>query len=143
MPDPRQTQPRSTSRRRKGAPGVDVKVFPADPEFAAGLDATERLQRENDHLRRIITTQPVIEQAKGVLMLRYTLDATRAFELLSRWSQTMGRRVSVVAQAVLQLAGLGEDEADPAVVEQLRQQLLDDRNGLAVPVDGPALGGEG
>ncbi|MBC7631358.1 ANTAR domain-containing protein [Aeromicrobium sp.] len=64
--------------------GVDVQGFPADPMFSAGLDKAARLQHENDHLRRILGTQPVIEQAKGVLMQRFGIDAEMAFQLLIR-----------------------------------------------------------
>ena len=44
----------------------------------------------------------MIEQAKGILMARHTIDATRAFEMLRAHSQHNGRKLSDVAAAVVE-----------------------------------------
>jgi AmiR/NasT family two-component response regulator len=44
----------------------------------------------------------VIEQAKGILMARYSTTADRAFEMLREHSQNNGRKLSDVAAAVVE-----------------------------------------
>lgn len=60
-----------------------------------------RLITENDNLRRKLETQPVIEQAKGILMGCYGLSADAAFTLLRRWSQDTNTKLHRVAQTVV------------------------------------------
>jgi AmiR/NasT family two-component response regulator len=43
----------------------------------------------------------VIEQAKGILMARHTIDATRAFEMLREHSQHNGSKLAEVAAAIV------------------------------------------
>jgi AmiR/NasT family two-component response regulator len=43
----------------------------------------------------------LIEQAKGILMARHSVDADRAFDMLRNHSQHNGRRVVDVAQAIV------------------------------------------
>ena len=45
-----------------------------------------QLIEENINLRARLDTLPTIEQSKGILMLRYQIDAETAFSLLRRWS---------------------------------------------------------
>ena len=120
-PSPSADSPRAHS---SSTTGVNIQGFPDDPTFAAGLDKNAQLQHENDHLRRILGTQPVIEQAKGVLMQRFSIEAEMAFKLLTRWSQAMEQRLSVVAEVLLELAQLTEIHAANAeLVRQLEKQL--------------------
>lgn len=44
-------------------------------------------------LRRLLETQPVIEQAKGVLMGYYGIEPERAFRVLSSWSSDRGTKL--------------------------------------------------
>ena len=60
-----------------------------------------RLITENDNLRRKLETQPVIEQAKGILMGCYGVSADDAFILLRRWSQDTNTKLHQVAQTVV------------------------------------------
>ncbi len=57
-----------------------------------------------EDLRRLATTLPVIEQAKGVLMGYCGCDAAAAFDFLTRWSSTQNLKVRVVAAAVVAAA---------------------------------------
>lgn len=57
-----------------------------------------RLLVENAHLRRKLETAPVIEQAKGILMDRYGVEADTAFEMLRRWSQDTNTKLSRIAE---------------------------------------------
>ena len=91
-----------------------------DPRTLAGL------QHEVDFLRRKLDTMPVIEQAKGVLMHRYDIDATMAFHLLTRWSQALEKRVSLVATVLLEIAQVTEPLAPHA---DLRTALVAELGG--------------
>ncbi|SDS37409.1 ANTAR domain-containing protein [Friedmanniella luteola] len=69
---------RSTSGTADGGPSLaqdDVE------------DDAAELRRELGALRRVLVTLPAIEQAKGVLIGFYAIDADAAFALLVRWSQ--------------------------------------------------------
>ncbi len=57
-----------------------------------------RLRGENANLRRQLETQPAIEQAKGILMERYGIQAEVAFELLRRWSQESNTKLHHIAE---------------------------------------------
>jgi AmiR/NasT family two-component response regulator len=61
----------------------------------------ESLQRENDQLRQALASRVVIEQAKGIVMLRYDLDEGQALALLTRWSQQTNTKLRVIAGAVV------------------------------------------
>nr|WP_282580362.1 ANTAR domain-containing protein [Nocardioides sp. InS609-2] len=68
-----------------------------------------------------MSSQPVIDQAKGVLMFGYGVDADTAFGLLMRWSQNTNTKVRDLAAAlVLSLSnGTGDLPALARVVEQV------------------------
>lgn len=53
------------------------------------------------HLQHALQTRAAIEQAKGVLMFRFDLDADGAFALLTRWSQQHNIKLHDVALHVL------------------------------------------
>ena len=59
-----------------------------------------RLQAENANLRRKLETQPAIEQAKGILMERYSVSADEAFELLRHWSQDSNTKLHRLAEVL-------------------------------------------
>lgn len=61
-------------------------------------EAINRLLVENAHLRRKLETSPVIEQAKGILMDRYGIQADTAFDILRRWSQDTNTKLARVAE---------------------------------------------
>jgi transcriptional regulator with GAF, ATPase, and Fis domain len=55
-------------------------------------------------LERALETRGIIDQAKGILMARAGIDADEAFESLRRASQRTNRRVSELAQEIVQAA---------------------------------------
>ena len=98
-----------------------------------GLGEQERRERiealDADAVRALAVSMPVIEQAKGVLMACYGLDAAEAFSLLTRLSSTRNAKVRAVAGAVV--AAAVSNRTDPALEpltsarEQVRQVVLD------------------
>lgn len=70
-------------------------------------DVTEAVRRTTsedvEHAMEVISqSRPVIEQAKGVLMMTYALDAEAAFALLRRYSQRENIKVRDVARSVVE-----------------------------------------
>ena len=60
-----------------------------------------RLMQEVDGLRRRLLTQPTIEQAKGLLIGFYGVDADTAFAILVRWSQHTNTKLNVLAAGLV------------------------------------------
>lgn len=52
-------------------------------------------------LRAIDANRPVIEQAKGVLMLHYGIDSVQAFAVMVRWSRASRTPVQTIADVLL------------------------------------------
>lgn len=73
-------------------------------------------------LRDLVTTLPVIEQAKGVLMGHYGIDADRAFAVLKRWSSTRHLKLREVCAALVDRV-VAAPRPD---LDQGLQALLDD-----------------
>jgi AmiR/NasT family two-component response regulator len=61
------------------------------------------LQRfaEYQSLQGAFGRRALIEQAKGILMARHSIEADRAFEMLRSHSQQNGRKLVDVAQAIV------------------------------------------
>lgn len=84
------------------------------------------LRAEVYHLQRALDSRAPIEQAKGVLMLRYGIDADHAFSMLVQWSNDTNTKLSALAEALTKVVGGGANLADPPLetarqlVEQLR-----------------------
>ncbi len=83
----------------KNAPDLAVRTL------LESDDELEALRHEVEHLRRALSSRADIDQAKGVLMLRYGLTSARAFDVLVRWSQDANVKLRVVAVALLQAIG--------------------------------------
>jgi len=64
---------------------------------AAFSEATERAE----HLQIAMQSRAVIEQAKGILMARYGIDAVQAFDLLTEQSQTVNTKLRVLAEQIV------------------------------------------
>lgn len=60
------------------------------------------LRRENAQLRDKLAGQPVIEQAKGMLMQTFGMDAEGAFGILRVLSQNCNVKVRTLAQAIVE-----------------------------------------
>jgi hypothetical protein len=71
----------------------------------------------------------VVEQAKGVLMLRYGIGSYEALAVLGRWSQESGFPLSDVARAITHGVCQGHSSSAPheqGLVRWLEQRLRDD-----------------
>jgi AmiR/NasT family two-component response regulator len=58
-------------------------------------------QKDIDSLQAALTSQPVIEQAKGILMAHHNCGPDRAFRLLAEASQRENRKLRDVAAGVV------------------------------------------
>ena len=58
-------------------------------------------QKDIDNLHAALSSQPVIEQAKGILMAHHSCGPDHAFRLLADASQRQNRKVRDVAAAVV------------------------------------------
>ncbi|MEX1163281.1 MAG: GAF and ANTAR domain-containing protein [Nitriliruptor sp.] len=67
----------------------------------ANARAYSRVEQLSIQLREAITSRAVIEQAKGILMVRVGCDEDEAFALLRRTSQHQNRKLRDVAAAVV------------------------------------------
>jgi AmiR/NasT family two-component response regulator len=74
-----------------------------------------RQQEENRQLRAALEAPPCVSHAVGVLMFRYGLDADRASDLLSRWSERMQLECGDFAQAVLDVVAKEPESLEVAL----------------------------
>ena len=84
----------------------------------------------------------VVEQAKGVLMLRYGVGSYEAFAVLVRWSREAGVVLQEAARALREGVCKGRVAAahlDPWLVRWLEQRLRTEVNDL-VPAGGSTHG---
>ena len=58
-------------------------------------------QKDIDNLHAALTSQPVIEQAKGILMAHHCCGPDQAFRLLVEASQRENRKLREIAAAVV------------------------------------------
>lgn len=75
-----------------------------DPVLAA-------LTADNQDLRARLATLPVIEQAKGILIARYQIDAEAAFALLRRWSSHANLKLRDIARILVAAASQSPAQA--------------------------------
>ena len=82
--------------------GVFAYLVDTTPEeLQSAIDVTLQRFTEYHNLQGAFGRRAVIEQAKGILMARHTIDATRAFEMLRDHSQHNGQKLSDVASAIV------------------------------------------
>jgi hypothetical protein len=79
-------------------------------------------------LNRMTPTTALLEQAKGVLIFRYAIDADAAYSLIELWSAEAGVTVEVVCRAVVNdiCQGTRTDSTDPQLVRWLEERLRHD-----------------
>jgi hypothetical protein len=77
---------------------VATRGFYIDITEAANAEIQDAL---GDELQAIVEHREVIEQAKGMLMITYDLDAGAAFQLLKWRSQEHNVKLNVVAQLLV------------------------------------------
>src|SRR5690349_24814520 len=83
--------------------GVFAYIVDGDAaELQSAIDITLQRFAEYQSLQGAFGRRALIEQAKGILMARHSLDADRAFNMLRDHSQHNGRKLSDVAAAVVE-----------------------------------------
>ena len=83
--------------------GIFAYIIHDDPqELASAIDITLQRFAEYHNLRGAFGRRATIEQAKGILMARNSIDADTAFEMLRNRSQQSGRKLGDLADAVVQ-----------------------------------------
>jgi AmiR/NasT family two-component response regulator len=99
--------------------GVFAYIVDGDPdELQSAIDITLQRFAEYQSLQGAFGRRAVIEQAKGILMVRHAVGADQAFELLRQHSQRNGRKLIDVAEAVVEshlllLPGSPERQTQP------------------------------
>jgi AmiR/NasT family two-component response regulator len=82
--------------------GVFAYIVDGDAEeLQSAIDITLQRFTEYQSLQGAFGRRALIEQAKGILMARHSLDADHAFDMLRSHSQHNGRKLVDVAQAVV------------------------------------------
>jgi response regulator NasT len=82
--------------------GVFAYIVEAGPEdLQSAIDITLQRFGEFHNLQGAFGRRATIEQAKGILMARHSIDAARAFDVLRDHSQRQGHKVVDVAQAII------------------------------------------
>ena len=82
--------------------GVFAYIVDSTPEeLQSAIDITLQRFAEYHSLQGAFGRRAVIEQAKGILMARHSLDADKSFEMLRNHSQHSGRKLSDVAMALV------------------------------------------
>ena len=102
--------------------GVFAYIVDGDAaELQSAIDITLQRFAEYQGLQGAFGRRAVIEQAKGILMARHSLDSDHAFEMLREHSQHNGRKLVDVAQAIVDShALLMPPLPDPAAASERR-----------------------
>jgi len=91
-------------------PFRESDLLPAIQTAKARYAELEALREEAESLAEALATRKLVERAKGLLMEQEGLSEQDAFTRLQRVSQTSGRPMKVVAEALIATFG-GEDAA--------------------------------
>ena len=102
--------------------GAALREYDGQHPEPAMVDVGGRLMSTTD-IRRLLDSRPVIDQAKGLLMGYYGIDADRAFNLLRRWSQTRNMRLASISARLVNAASAGSTEPFSCV-----RNVLDELN---------------
>jgi response regulator NasT len=82
--------------------GVFAYIVDTDAEeLQSAIDITLQRFAEYQSLQGAFGRRALIEQAKGILMARHSIDADHAFDMLRDHSQHNGRKLVDVAQAIV------------------------------------------
>ena len=103
----REQEPKASEMRQFATPG--------------SLESPETLRKENDQLRTALVTRIVIEQAKGMLAERLTVEVDEAFERLRREARNRRMKLHALAVAVIAREAWTESafqEGDPGTRER-------------------------
>jgi len=103
--------------------------------------------RQIETLRQALSSRAVIDQAKGVVMALYRIDADAAFVRLADVSQVANVKVSRLATTLVELVAQSpvEDEEAERVVRRLilAPATLPPRGAEPTPVDDDHASGQG
>ncbi len=98
--------------------GVFAYIVDTTPEkLQSAIDVTLQRFTEYHNLQGAFGRRAVIEQAKGILMARHSINADKAFEMLREHSQHNGRKLADVAAAVVDSHELMMPAIDLATTE--------------------------
>ena len=97
------------------------------PEVLALEDDVEKRD-----LRRALVSQPVIDQAKGMLMARHGCSADEAFQLLRQASMRQNRKIRDIASAIIEAVAMQESVEDREAVLAIRERAADKRDDAAL-----------
>jgi response regulator NasT len=82
---------------------VFAYIIDASPEeLQSAIEITLQRFTEYQNLQGAFGRRATIEQAKGILMARNATTSDKAFELLRHHSQTHGRKLVDVAEAIVE-----------------------------------------
>jgi len=83
--------------------GIFAYIVDTTPEeLQSAIDITLQRFAEYNNLQGAFGRRATIEQAKGILMARHSINSDKAFEMLRHHSQHNGRKLSDVANAVVE-----------------------------------------
>ena len=83
--------------------GVFAYIVDTTPEeLQSAIDITLQRFTEYHNLQGAFGRRAVIEQAKGILMARHSIDADAAFTMLRDHSQHNGHKLAEVAGAIVE-----------------------------------------
>lgn len=103
-----------------------MSVDPASSNDVTG-DGYHRRRRledlDSEAVRNLVLSMPAIEQAKGVLMGCYGIDANSAFTVLTQVSSAKNLKVRDLAAAVVEAITDGPADASPC--ERVRRAMSD------------------
>jgi GAF domain-containing protein len=102
-----------TAERTAGALnlfGFRPNVWDSDAEttgsvLAAHAAAAVLAHRQEEQLKSALSTRDRIGQAKGIIMERYKVDDVQAFEMMRRLSQDSNKKLTEIAQQVIDTRG--------------------------------------
>jgi hypothetical protein len=75
-------------------------------------EQARRLTADLANLERWLESLPVIEQAKGILMAHYGIDAGTAFNVLRRWSSHHNVKIRTISQRLAAAASHQQSDDD-------------------------------
>jgi len=96
--------------------GIFAYIVDGNPEeLQSAIDITLQRFAEYHSLQGAFGRRAQIEQAKGILMARHSINSDKAFEMLRAHSQQNGRKLIDVAEAVVESHLLLLPPSQPAV----------------------------
>jgi len=99
--------------------GIFAYIVDSTPEeLQSAIDITLQRFAEYHSLQGAFGRRALIEQAKGILMARHSVNSDKAFEMIRAHSQHNGRKVVDIAEAIVESHLLLLPPSEPGVSEQ-------------------------